>query len=219
MRVTGTREVSSLRIKSIPRKEILAAYMGRLHPETTAEDLSADLTEQGVKSETFKSYMPRLTMLLRYNLQSRKVDDFDSLFQLLICDKVKASLSENVFSHVLRSEVTLDTQWADVIKLADILDTYQANYDRFDKPKAIVLGAVSNASRGGQYNMANTNFYPRDKSVSSVSVANAAKPDVGEPRDLADTVCFKCGKRGHVRAKCLSNAVQGSNKSAGNEHA
>ena len=67
--------------------------------------------------------------------------------------------------------------------------------------------------------MANTNFNPRDKSVSSVSVANEAKHDVGMPRDLADTVCFKCGERGHVRAKCLSNVVQGSKKPAGNEHA
>ena len=67
--------------------------------------------------------------------------------------------------------------------------------------------------------MSNKNFYPRDKSVSSVFVANAAKPDIGKPRDLANTVCFTCGKRGHVRAKCLSNTVQGSNKSAGNEHA
>ena len=40
---------------------------------------------------------------------------------------------------MLRSEVTLDTQWADVNKLADILDTYHANYDRFDKPKAIII--------------------------------------------------------------------------------
>ena len=47
--------------------------------------------------ETFKSYMSRLSMLLRYYSQSRKVDDFDSLFQLLICNKVKASLSENVY--------------------------------------------------------------------------------------------------------------------------
>jgi hypothetical protein len=131
--------------------------------------------------ETFKTYMSRLSTLLRYYLQSRKVDDFDSLFQLLICNKVKTSLSENVLSHVLRSEVTLDTQWADVNKLADILDTYHANYDRFDNPKASVLGAVSNASRGGQYNMANKTFYPREKSVSSVSVANAAKPNAGKP--------------------------------------
>ena len=128
---------------------------------------------------------------------------------------MKASLSENVLSHVLRCEVTPDTQCADVNKLADILDTYHANYDRFDKPKACVLGAESNASRGGQYNMANKNVYLRDKSVSSVSLANAAEPDVGKPRDLAETVCFKCGERGHVRAKGLSNVVQGSNKSAG----
>ena len=72
---------------------------------------------------TFKSYMSRMSILLRYYVQSRKVDDFDLLFQLLIRDKVKASLSENVLSHVLRSEVTLDIQWAVVNKLADILDT------------------------------------------------------------------------------------------------
>ena len=64
-----------------------------------------------------------------------------------------------------------------------------------------------------QYNMGKTNLYSRDKSVSSVSMANAAKHVVGKPRGLAETVCFKCGKRGHMRAKCLSNAVQGSNKS------
>ena len=33
--------------------------------------------------ETFKSYMSRLSMLSRYYLQSREVDDFDSLFQFL----------------------------------------------------------------------------------------------------------------------------------------
>jgi len=44
-------------------------------------------------------------------------------------------------------------------------------------------------------------------------VAIATKPDTGKPRDLADTVCFKRGKRGHVSAKCLSNSMQGSNSS------
>jgi len=79
---------------------------------------------------------------------------------------------------------------------------------------------VSNVSRGGPYNTPNKSFYQRDKSVSSVAIAT--KPNTGKPRDLADTVCFKCGKRGHVRAKCLSNVMQGSNgsnKSAGNENA
>jgi hypothetical protein len=42
-------------------------------------------------NETYKGYMSRLTMFLQYYLQSRKVCDFDSLFQLLVCDKVKAS--------------------------------------------------------------------------------------------------------------------------------
>jgi hypothetical protein len=91
-------------------------------------------------NETYKGYMSRLAMLLRYYLKSRNVTDFETLFQLLVCDKVKASLSENVLSHVLRNEVILPDQWADVNELADILDTYCANYDRCDKPKASALG-------------------------------------------------------------------------------
>ena len=104
-------------------------------------------------------------------------------------------------------------------QLTGILDTYYANYNRFDKPKASALGAASYASRGGQYNVPNTNVYPRDMSLSSVSVANGVKPDAGKPRDLAETVCFKCGRKGIIRAKCISNPKQGNHRSAGYENA
>jgi len=68
--------------------------------------------------------MSRLSMLLRYYLDSRKITDRDSLFQLLFCDDVEVSLSENVLSHVLRSEVYLDNQRANVNELADILELF-----------------------------------------------------------------------------------------------
>lgn len=70
-----------------------------------------------------------------------------------------------------------------------------------------VLGAARNVNFSRE---TNTNFYQRDKSVNFL--ANASKSDLSKPHDLADTVCFKCVKRGHLRAKCLSNAVQGSGK-------
>ena len=93
------------------------------------------------QSETYKSYMSRLYSLLSHYLDSRQVNDFEGLLQLLVCDRVKSVLSENLLSHVLRCEATVKNQWADCNMLADILDTYCANYDRFDKPKASALGA------------------------------------------------------------------------------
>ena len=80
-------------------------------------------------------YASRLSILLSYYLDSRKVKDFESLVQLIVCDRIKSVLPEGALSHLLRYEATLSDQWATRDQLADVLDTYQANYDRFDKPK------------------------------------------------------------------------------------
>jgi hypothetical protein len=116
---------------------------------------------------------------------------------------------------VLRNETTLPDQWANVNKLADILDTYCANYDHFDRPKASALGGVF-ARGGGQQNVT-----PHHKSAnnvaSSVPVLGSVKPNNSKPRDLADTVCFKCGKRGHLRVNCRNQASLGQNKCEGHK--
>jgi hypothetical protein len=52
----------------------------------------------------FKSYIGRLDTLLSYYLESRKAKDFQSLFQLLLCDRIKSVLPEGALSHLLRFE-------------------------------------------------------------------------------------------------------------------
>ena len=47
MRIKGSRNDGSL--KSVPRRQVLAAYFGRLHPETSEEELTTYLTGEGIK--------------------------------------------------------------------------------------------------------------------------------------------------------------------------
>ena len=91
------------------------------------------------QTETYKSFASRLTTLLKYYVESRHVDDFDSLLQLLICDRIKFTLPEGALNHVVRTEANLPEQWCRKDSLCDTLDTYYAVYDKFDKPKASAL--------------------------------------------------------------------------------
>jgi hypothetical protein len=169
--------------------------------------------------ETFKGYASRLSILLSYYLDSRKVKDFESLVQLIVCDRIKSVLPEGALSHLLRYEATLSDQWATRDQLADVLDTYQANYDRFDKPKAMALGANSAQLGNSRFNNFRTQaFSTQSQNVKSVmpdakdAGANTGRTGyrVKKPVDLADKVCFRCGEKGHLRSACGINSSQTS---------
>jgi hypothetical protein len=55
-------------------------------------------------NDTYKSFISRLSLLLDYYLSSRKVKTFDELKQLLISDRVKATLPEGPLNHLLKVE-------------------------------------------------------------------------------------------------------------------
>ena len=82
--------------------------------------------------------------MLSYYIESRNVRNFDSLIELLLCDRAKSVLPAGALSHLLRFESTLENKWANKEQLADVLDTYNANYDRFDKPIVSSIGASGN---------------------------------------------------------------------------
>src|SRR5664279_1361712 len=174
-------------------------------------------------AETFKSYTSRLSTLLKYYLDSKKVSTFDELIQLLICDRVKSVLPEGALSHLLRFELSLPNQWANRDQLVDVLDTYDTNYDRNDKPKASALGATM-GQRTSQISIGrNPNYNQFNQQSVEVSEPNAHTTSFVsgtrysfKPQDLADRVCFKCGEKGHVRAQCGMNPSQSYNKSFSN---
>ena len=83
-------------------------------------------TYRKVDSESYVAFASRLKGLLNYYLESRHVDDFDGLFELLICDRIKSSLSEACLRHVLSVENTTERGWLDIDTLSDAVDKYAA---------------------------------------------------------------------------------------------
>ena len=58
IRVKGVKN-DGAQVKAVPRKPILAAYVGRLHIDTTPEDLSKYLTEQGMRGVVCRKLKPK----------------------------------------------------------------------------------------------------------------------------------------------------------------
>jgi hypothetical protein len=92
-------------------------------------------------SETYRAFMSRLALLLQYYMEARRVNDFNSVCDLLIADKVKSTLSESALRHILIAEGTEAKNWLRPDKLSDSLDVFYANHLPNDKPRASALGA------------------------------------------------------------------------------
>jgi len=71
----------------------------KLSPNTYLEHFNNELKKS---EETYTLFSSRLKSLLEYYLTSRKVDeDYKKLTELLVCDRVKASLPEGCLKHIL----------------------------------------------------------------------------------------------------------------------
>jgi len=90
--------------------------------------------------ETCVMYCAKLRSLLNMYVESRKVEDFEALMSLLVCDRVKSVLSEGCLRHVLSVEATATDGWLSVDKLAEAVDLYSSNHLANDRPRASALG-------------------------------------------------------------------------------
>lgn len=61
IRVKGSKPATDVgnRLKTVPRRSVLAAYVGRLHPDTTEEDLHRFLSDEGVKGVVCKKLLSK----------------------------------------------------------------------------------------------------------------------------------------------------------------
>ena len=93
--------------------------LSKLSPEVTAEykDMKAVILQElklsattylekfntcgKATAKTYVAYASKLRGLLNYYLESRNVSDFDRLYELLVCDKIKTTLSESCLKYIL----------------------------------------------------------------------------------------------------------------------
>ena len=89
------------------------------------------------RDETFVLYSNRLKSLLLYYLESRKCKDFQTLIDLLVCDRIKQTLPESVLRYTLSLECNREGSWMPLKDLASNLDIYNDTHVS-DRPRHVV---------------------------------------------------------------------------------
>ena len=78
--------------------------------------------------------------MLDYYLKSRKVTTFDVMCELLVCDRIKSTLSDDCLKYVLSVESAIEVGWLGKTQLTDATDRYASSHGKFDKPKTYAIG-------------------------------------------------------------------------------
>ena len=145
--------------------------------------------------ETYVAFASRLKGLLDYYLESRRVDNFEKLCELLICDRVKSVLPEGCLRYVLSIESSKDPSWLDLRALTEAVDRYAAAHSTGDKPQAFAVGQKTYSKPSGMFVTPSKSLPPKN----SVSTVGAGKGNsyVGSTRR-----CFNCGSTEHLRSSC-----------------
>ena len=73
------------------------------------------------------------------------------MFELLICDRIKSSLSEACLRHVLSVENASERGWLNVDDLSDAIDKYSACHNNNNRPQAFAIGQNVTRAGAGQY--------------------------------------------------------------------
>src|SRR5664279_3480788 len=182
---------------------------------------------QRAPNETYRAFVSRLSRLLQHYLRSRCVQDFDTVCQLLIADRVKTSLNETVLKHVLNAESTGDSKWLRPDALSDVLDTYYANFQVNDRPRASAIGVTAPRAQtpvnNSPYNIARMGRgQGRGQSNDSgdgkppVVAANVSGFTSNAPLSLQSTGnkpirrCYICSSPSHLALKCPSRNKEGA---------
>jgi len=146
--------------------------------------------------KTYVAFASRLKDLLDYYLESRRVDNFEKLSELLICDGVKSVLREDCLRYVLSIESSKDPSWLHLRALTEAVDRYAAAHGTGDKPRAFAVGQSQTYSKPSSMFVTPSKPLPPRTSASAVG-AGRGSSHVGSTRR-----CFNCGSTDHLRAAC-----------------
>jgi len=80
-------------------------------------------------------FCSRLKHLLTYYFSNRQVNEkYETLFSLLVADKIRTILLETCLDHVLTAE---ENSWLKCEDLASTIDTYFASHSYDGRPKTV----------------------------------------------------------------------------------
>ena len=173
------------------------------------------------RDETYTLYCSRLKNLLTYYCNGRDVKrDFDTLFSLLIADKIKSALPEACINHILAAE---GDGWMKCDELSNALDIYFANHTYEGRPKfernepRTKPGNVSNKD----YRSNNERSADGNANRSQTGSVTATQPSVNraaanDRREVSQNtprngLCYLCHSPNHKQRNCPQRNVQSRN--------
>jgi len=114
-------------------KEVKAAILKefKLSPNSYLERFN---TCAKTGDETYVAFASTLRGLLQYYLDSRNVSQFDKLCELLVCDRVKSTLSENCMRYILSIESSHTEGWLPIKQLTESIDRFVASHGEVVQP-------------------------------------------------------------------------------------
>ena len=182
----------------------------RLTPKQYRLQFSRARPKEG---ESFVQFTTRLSTIWRYYVESRNVKDYESLFNLSIADKLKDTLSYNVYAYVVSKE---GDETFNPTKLAQLADVY-VNEVNVDKPHKYNYSQVSYDNR--DYRPKNNN--KRYGFEAAIENKNASNAHARQQKEKKNVKCFNCGEFGHVQKFCkkpkiAANGIRTQNVSVEN---
>jgi len=184
-------------------KEVKAMLLRefKISPAVYLEKFNTDTHKP---DETYLLYSARLVAIFDAYLNSRKIDgSYDKLTDLLVCDRIKSTLSEACWKHILAIESSKAQGWLSVHELSEAVDLYFANRWQNDRPRAGALGlpATTNKTVGAVGSVSHPH----------VSVPKGLGSSNGNRKTFTDRPtsasgesvrrCFVCGSKSHVNKR------------------
>ena len=117
----------------------------KLSPAVCLEKFNTDMHKP---DETYLLYSARLVAIFDAYLNSRKIDgSYDKLTDLLVCDRIKSTLSEACWKHILAIESSKAQGWLSVHELSEAVDLYFANRWQNNRPRTGALGLPATTNK------------------------------------------------------------------------
>ena len=189
--------------------------------------------ETAVKNagETYTLFAARLRNLLSYYLESRQVEDYDTLIELLVSDRLKGSLPQGLLNYISTQE---GEGWYIARKVASLADVYTNNRAPVLGPKAPegktakVATAVTSAEttagqsyrggRGGQFQAGRGGQGGPQSPSRSQNVKCYSCQEYGHiARECPhEVICYSCQEAGHIARDCPHEQGNGRGNYRGN---
>jgi len=168
----------------------------RLTPTKYRENF---MTAEKRPEESWQNCTARITAMLKFYLQSRKVETLGKLKDLLVADRIKDMLPKSARNFICNKEVE---DWLLPADIATHVEQYQANFELSEK-KPVVQVFSTNVVTQGNSTRGNVNHANVQRSAHVNSVAKVE--------------CFSCGGP-HYRRNCPVQSNHALNGYRGRGH-